>query len=755
MQEFFQTDKPAPIASNALDFLAGGGEMGALMRKKDWTQTPLGPVEQWPQSLRTGVSIMLNSGHPMFLAWGPDLVFLFNDAYRPILGAKLPQALGRPFEQLWSDIWHDIKPLVDSALAGQAIWAEDRLLMMERNGYSEETYFTFSYSPIRDERGGITGVFCACTETTGKVMANRQRDQAEDALRRSQELLRESNERLNTVINQASVGISQTDTEGRLLLANDRYCEIVGRRREEVLGLSIHELTHPDDARANAAVFARLLQSGEPAFIEKRYLRPDGSTIWVNNHIALTYDAQGAPQYVIAVVQDISQRKDYELRLKHLATHDTLTGLPNRNLLHDRLRHAMESANRLGQQLGILFLDLNRFKMVNDSLGHDQGDVLLRILAQRFRTALRPGDTCARLGGDEFVMILEGISSIETIATVADQLLNIIEQPVRLDGHEVSVSTSIGISVYPKDGNDVATLLKNADTAMYEAKELGSGTFRFYSPEMNVKVLERLLTENSLRRALEKGEFEVLYQPRVSIATRQIVGIEALVRWNHPEKGLISPVDFIPLAEEIGLIEAIGTGVLKAACQQNRAWQMAGLPAVKIAVNVSPRQLSSSSLPAIIAETLAETGLDARWLELEITETGLMQNLESAHATLETIRQTGVCISIDDFGTGYSSLSYLKRLPIDTLKIDKSFIQDIPHDNDDASIVTATIAMAQNMNLKVVAEGVVSEQQLRFLANHQCEEMQGYLFSRPLPADELEALLKSNTPAQDSASRAR
>src|SRR5690606_4438360 len=237
MQDITQTDKPAPIASNALDFLAGGGEMGALMRKKDWTQTPLGPVEQWPQSLRTGVSIMLNSGHPMFLAWGPDLVFLFNDAYRPILGAKLPQALGRPFEQLWSDIWHDIKPLVDSALAGQAIWAEDRLLMMERNGYSEETYFTFSYSPMRDERGRVTGLFCACTETTGKVMANRQRDQAEDALRRSQELLRESNERLNTVINQASVGISQTDTEGRLLLANDRYCEIVGRSRDELLDL--------------------------------------------------------------------------------------------------------------------------------------------------------------------------------------------------------------------------------------------------------------------------------------------------------------------------------------------------------------------------------------------------------------------------------------------------------------------------------------------------------------------------------------
>src|SRR5690606_31186666 len=254
MQDITQTDKRAPTAPNPLHVLGGRGAMGAVVPDPDGRRPPTGPVEQWPQSLRTGVSIMLNSGHPMFLAWGPELVFLFNDAYRPILGAKLPQALGRPFEELWSDIWSDIKPLVDAALSGQPTWYEDYLLMMERNGFPEETYFTFSYSPMRDEQGCITGVFCACTETTGKVMANRQRDQAEDALRRSKELLRESNERLNTVINQASVGISQTDTEGRLLLANDRYCEIVGRSREEVLGVSIHDLTHPDDARANAAV---------------------------------------------------------------------------------------------------------------------------------------------------------------------------------------------------------------------------------------------------------------------------------------------------------------------------------------------------------------------------------------------------------------------------------------------------------------------------------------------------------------------
>jgi diguanylate cyclase (GGDEF)-like protein len=445
---------------------------------------------------------------------------------------------------------------------------------------------------------------------------------------------------------------------------------------------------------------------------------------------------------VYGIARDITYSKNYERRIEYLANYDSLTGLPNRNLLDDRIRHAIIQADRLGLQIGILFLDLNRFKIINDSLGHDKGDLLLQSVANRLQENVREGDTVARLSGDEFVVVLENISAVEAVSVIAGNLLNAISMPINLDGVDLTVSTSMGASVYPKDGLDVATLLKNADLAMYQAKQLGSGMFRFYGCEMNTRVLERLLNENNLRLALERGELVLHYQPRIDVESREIVGMEALVRWVHPERGLVAPIDFIPLAEEIGVIGELGEWVLKTACRQNRLWQDQGLPPIKVSVNLSAHQLTpASTINQTIENVLIETGLDACWLELEITESSLMQNIESTLNMLLEIRDSGVSISVDDFGIGYSSLSYLKRLPINTLKIDKSFIRDIASDQDDAAIVTATIAMAHTMRLKVVAEGVTSDAQIRFLEAHRCDEVQGYLLSYPLPAEKLGRLL--------------
>lgn len=745
MEERDLKDHYRPAASGNMAHLANGGGVGAELRAMDWNTTPLGRPEFWPQPLKSALSIMLDSGHPMFLIWGPELTFFYNDAYRPILGAK-GSALGQRFDEVWVDSWPSIQPIVEDAFAGNANWVEDFLLLTDRNGFQEEVYFTFSLSPLRDEQGRVVAAFCAGHETTEKVFANHRRSAIEAALLHSQEQLRQSNEYLDSIISQASVGIAQTDTDGRFVLVNQRYCEILGRDRSELLGTRVSDLTHPDDQLLQDEAFARVLETGQPLFIEKRGLRPDGSPVWVNNHLSLSRDKHGKAQYIIKVAIDISERKESELHIQHLATHDALTDLPNRVLLKERMAHSVKVAERHGHKMAVLFLDLNRFKLVNDSLGHDQGDYLLKVIAERLRGCVRAGDTTARLGGDEFVVVLEELDFLTDVIGVAEKVLAAVAEPISLAGHEVSISTSIGISVYPKDGSDPSVLLKAADTAMYRAKELGNGNFRFYSPDMNARFLERLLTENSLRRALSRGELVMHYQPRVCITRGVIVGMEALVRWDHPENGLVLPDDFIPIAEEIGVIDELGRTVLMLACEQNRRWQEAGLPPVRISVNISPRQLTLGGLPQIVSEVLAVTGLDPQWLELEITESGLMHNIASAHDTLTQIRRLGVGISIDDFGTGYSSLSHLKRLPIDTLKIDKSFICDLPYDADDVSIVTATIALAKNMNLRVVAEGVRTREQLFFLADQGCEEVQGYLFGMPVPAQQMEAVLANPGP---------
>ena len=442
------------------------------------------------------------------------------------------------------------------------------------------------------------------------------------------------------------------------------------------------------------------------------------------------------------IARDITERKKAEDTIRDLAYHDALTGLPNRALFEDRLSVALAQAHRSRQMLAVMFLDLDRFKVVNDTLGHSGGDKLLKGVADDLQAILREGDTVARVGGDEFTFLLPGIANQEDAIDIAQRILDILRVPRLIDGQEFAITTSIGITVYPQDGADTDTLLRNADTAMYRAKERGRNNFQLYTPAMNAGVFERLSLENDLRHALERDELRVYYQPIAETQTGRIVAIEALLRWQHPERGIVNPDEFIPFAEETGLIVPIGEWVLREAMFQNRAWQDAGHRPMRVTVNLSARQLQQEDMVSIVARLLRETGLAPEHLQLEITESAVMKNVELIIAMLHQIRRMGVGVSLDDFGTGYSSLSYLKRFPIDSVKIDRSFVRDIATDPSDAAIVTTVIAMARNLNLKVIAEGVETPEQLEFLQKRGCDEYQGYLISRPVEPAKIAGLLE-------------
>jgi diguanylate cyclase (GGDEF)-like protein len=440
-------------------------------------------------------------------------------------------------------------------------------------------------------------------------------------------------------------------------------------------------------------------------------------------------------------LRDVTKRRQAEERLNYLANFDPLTDLPNRTLLYDRLGQAMTRAPWHKRSVAVLFLDLDRFKNINDTLGHAFGDLLLKAVAERLTRCVREGDTVARLGGDEFVLILDDLAQPGDILLVAQKILGALSSPFNLEGRELFITTSIGIALYPDDGKDYETLLKNADTAMYRAKEQGKNNYQLYSPALNAKASERLALENSLRRALERGEFLLHYQPIVDLATGSVIAVEALVSWIRPNVGMISPAEFISLAEETGLIIPVGEWVLRTACTQNKACQSAGLSPICVAVNLSARQFQRQDLAKTIADAIDKIGLDPKYLELELTESIIMKNAEITAATLRRLDALGIEISVDDFGTGYSSLSYLKRFPVTTLKIDGTFIRDITTDLDDKAIVTAIITLAHSLKLKVVAEAVETEEQLQFLRSLHCDQIQGYLFSKPLPAEEMTQLL--------------
>jgi diguanylate cyclase (GGDEF)-like protein/PAS domain S-box-containing protein len=480
--------------------------------------------------------------------------------------------------------------------------------------------------------------------------------------------------------------------------------------------------------------FRDLTQTVRDADGEWRYISFSGEPVFEGDGNFLGYRG---------IARDITQSRHAEERIRRLAHFDELTGLPNRTMFMHTLQRAFSLAQRRSKQFALFFIDLDRFKNINDSLGHEAGDRLLQDVARRLRHHLRESDTVARLGGDEFVVLVEDCADARELNAIAQNILNAVGRPYTLSGQEYHVTGSIGISTYPADGIDPAALLKNADIAMYLAKDRGKNNFQFYSHQQNAHSFERLALESALRHALEREEFVLHYQPKVEIATGRMTGVEALLRWNHPDLAMVLPNQFIPLAEETGLIVPIGRWVLRTACLQAAAWRRDGLPTMRVAVNLSARQFSDDALIVDIGDALSEAVLAPDGLELEITESMVMHNPERAVTTLSRLREIGISVAIDDFGTGYSSLGYLKRFPIDNVKVDRSFIKDLPHDTDDAAITRAVIAMAQSLRIRVVAEGVETREQLEFLRTHECDECQGYYLSRPLPAAEFALLART------------
>ncbi len=546
---------------------------------------------------------------------------------------------------------------------------------------------------------------------------------------------------LAAVVECTAEGVLISDTENRIVAVNKAFTRITGYDEAEVLGQNPNLLR---SGRHEADFYDRLWQALREHGVWEGELwdrRKNGEVFPTWSTISAVLDGQRRVTNYVSVFSDISTLKQSQQQLDYLAHHDPLTHLPNRLLLNDRLDHALHRAHRDGHQVAVLFLDLDRFKNVNDSLGHPVGDELLQAAAKRIQQAIREDDTVARLGGDEFIIVMEDIHEVQHVAVLAQKLMDAFAAPFPVQGHELHLTLSMGVSLYPRDGQDSATLIRNADAAMYRAKEEGRNDYQFYTEALTTAVFARLTLEAALRQALDGDQLVVHYQPQYHLGTGRLCGAEALVRWQHPELGLMAPDKFIPLAEETGLIVRLGDWVLRHACRQARAWREAGLGLERISVNVSGLQFQRGDIVSSVLQALEDSWLEARHLELEITESFIMQKAELAISMLDTLKAIGVSIAIDDFGTGYSSLSYLKRLPIDKLKIDRSFVRDIPQDGNDAAITQAVLALGHSLQLAVVAEGVETAEQRDFLRALKCTEAQGYLYSRPLPAEEFERML--------------
>ena len=565
-----------------------------------------------------------------------------------------------------------------------------------------------------------------------------ERKQAEQALRTSEKRYRLLFERNLAVV-------FRTTLEGRFLECNHAGARMLGYDSpEEVLPIPITNFYRTPSDRE--AFLTRLKSEKSLTNYEMKFRRKNGDSAWVIGNISLVDDDSGAGGIIEGTLVDITDRKAAEKRVQFLAYYDALTGLPNRTLLQDRLTKALASARRQKNKVALLFLDLDRFKTINDSLGHSVGDLVLQQVAERLKKWAREQDTVARVGGDEFLIVLTAVKEPADAAVAAERLMNAMTAEFVAQGHSLGVGCSIGISIFPEHGAEGETLIKNADAAMYSAKESGYNNFQFFTKDMNAQAVERLALESGLRLALDKKELFLVYQPQIEIATGRIIGLEALLRWQHPELGLVPPDKFIRIAENSGLIMPIGEWVLRTACSQARKWQDEGLLAVPVAVNVSAVQFRQAGFCELIGRVLWETGLGPQYLELELTESLLLSNADTMFSVLQDLRAMGLTLAIDDFGTGYSSLSYLRQFPVSKLKIDRSFIRDIVVNPDDAAIATAIIGMAKSLNLKVIAEGVEDEAQMSFLRARQCDEIQGYYFSKPLAADKVADKLRGDYP---------
>jgi len=609
------------------------------------------------------------------------------------------------------------------------------LQLRGRNDKGEIIVISVSGKPVFDAEGRFTGYRGVGRNITEKKRTKRR--------------LREVAERFRSLTELSSDWYWEMDAALRFTYVSEGIRRVRGFGPETLLGRRRWETDHAgsdeDMARHRATLEGRLPFRD---FVLARRT-PDGRVTYVSHTGKPIFDERGNFLGYRGVARDITARVAAEEELARMAHYDALTGLPNRGLLLGRLKRAMARADRAGTLLAVLFLDLDQFKEINDSLGHAVGDAVLKAIAQRLEGCLRSTDTVARLGGDEFTILLEDLRGADEIAGVADKLLRAIAEPAEVAGQALHLSTSIGVTVYPLDDRNADTLLRNADLAMYHAKQEGRNNVQFFSHDMSERTEQRVDLVGRLRGALGRGELALHYQPQVDVRSGAITGVEALLRWHDPERGLVSPAQFIPVAEDTGLIVPIGEWVLREACAQAKRWLEAGLGPLTMAVNLAPRQFRQKSLVATVAGILADTGLPPHCLELEITESTMMHRAEEAAACLRELHALGVQISLDDFGTGYSSLAYLHRFPVHSLKVDQTFVRDIKSDRDDAAIVSTVITLARQMKLKSLAEGVETREQLAFLRTRGCDYFQGYLFCRPLPAAEIEALLaKSRAPVR-------
>ncbi|MFH2122260.1 MAG: EAL domain-containing protein [Pseudomonadota bacterium] len=570
--------------------------------------------------------------------------------------------------------------------------------------------------------------------------------------------LRQSEQRLSVAQKIAKLGNWDWDFEKDTIYCSSQMRALCGL--DSVDGRFTHEMflqcVHPDDKEVVRATMQNGLEEKKPYRLEYRIQLADGSIRIIHEQTEVEHDGKGTPVGMHGTVQDISERKQAEEKIRFLAYYDALTGLPNRLLFTKFVEQAMFAAMRAQSNVALLYIGVDRFKRINDTLGHNAGDELLKMIAGSLASSVRRSDIfgkfvlakepefiLSRLTGDEFSILLTGILEEEAVSYVAKRLLELLQKPLSVSGQEINISCSLGISIYPGDTEDVEALLKNADVAMACAKQSGGNTFKFFARDMNDRAIERLNLEIDLKKALERNEFVLFYQPQVDLHSGKIAGVEALIRWQHPDRGMISPLKFISVAEESGLIIPIGIWVLNEACHQAYAWQQAGMEPIRMAVNISSHQFRQSGLVAMVKQALDDSGLSSSMLELELTESCIMQDIEATIMTLVHLKELGVSLSVDDFGTGYSSMNYLKRFPLDTLKIDRSFVMDITTDPNDAAIITAIIALAGSLGLKTIAEGVETEEQLQFMRQHLCDEIQGFLISKPMPADEVESFLVS------------
>ena len=652
-------------------------------------------------------------------------VIYVNKAFEGITGYESSEILGKNCRILQSgEAEPDSIQLIRSSMAAER---DCMVVLHNRRKDGSEFWNALTLSPVRDSHGRLTHWIGVLSDVTNR--------------KKISEVVRDSEERFRQLIENTSDIISIVESDGMIRYQSPSVERVLGLNPDQMIGKKLSEFVHPDDENEINRLFAQLMDTpGEPQAVEARYRHADGH--WRSiEQVATNLTGQPGVRGILLNSRDVTERREQQLKLDFLAHHDPLTNLPNRGVFDNRLSAAVSLASRTGDKLAVLFLDLDRFKNINDTLGHRVGDQLLITVAQRLRGAIRECDLVARWGGDEFTLILPKISSTNDAIKASQRIIASLSSPIKCLEHELYVTGTIGISIYPSSGADAETLVRNADTAMYRAKEGGKNYFQVYSADMNIGAMERLSLETSLRKALERDEFVLNYQPQVDLRTVRITGVEALVRWQHPHRGLIPPSEFIQLAEDTGLIIPLGEWVLDEACRQAARFNREAIHPIRVAVNLSARQICRKDFVKTVGRALEVSGLEPRLLELELTESVLMNDEESSIQPLLDLRAMEVDLSVDDFGTGYSSFMYLKRYPVTSLKIDKSFIANIGSDGDDATIVRSMIDMAHNLRLRVVAEGVETSAQHRFLCEHGCEEMQGYFYSAPIPAEALSVLL--------------